>query len=921
METFLDKTAAYILSAYKGNEDDVTIVLPGRRAALFLRESIAAQSGRILWSPKIFSVDDFISGVAELQIMDPLESQLEAFAIYSSLKPDGENLESFLKWAPSLLTDFNEVDAYLADPVRLFSNLRDVREIENWSLGAETLTDFQKKYLQFWDLLGEIYFSLREHLLKKKQAYQGLVYRTAAEKVLSGNCTLPSSKIIFAGFNALSTAEERIIDSLYKSGNADVLWDADEYYLNNKHHEAGKFLREYFSKWPLPKNNTFSHISKNFQKRKNINVVAVPGNIAQARFAGQELEKIFPVTYHNEAALVLADEKILFPVLHSFPENTPEVNVTMGFPFKQSPVASLIMGYMNVLLSAKGNEKKVFHHAALTSFFSHALVRQLSPEATEPALKRIVRSNQIYLSLNPFRDIKGIENIIPLFENAFSVNECFARLQDLISLLRKNISLNKDSSGVLTNEFLFHLSLLLKKVKTILLKPGVECELHGLRSIIQQCMGSLKVPFTGEPLRGLQLMGMLETRTLDFKNVILLSANENILPASSNSTSFIPHDLKKAFGLPIFTDKDAVFGYHFYRLLQRAENVTIIYNSQNDLFGSGEKSRFVTQVLHELKNYHPDVKVQESVYSPRVLSPDKRVIDVPKSSEVTERLGELTRKGISPSLLNAYFECGFKFYLRYVASVREADEVEEEIGADTLGTVIHETLEKLYQPHVGFVLTEALIKDMESRLEKQLTTSFTNHYFESGTAKGKNHLIYQVASEMITRFLKKEKASINLGSRVEVLHQEEKITHEFSGEQLDILFSGVADRIEKVDGVERIADYKTGTVEDKEVAFKTWDDLFSGEKSKALQLMTYAWMYYKSSGKVAQPGIYSLRKIKSGIKLLTTPEGNVSSKTLSDFEKEFTSRLPDLFGPSSSFKQRVDEKGCEFCSYKTICGR
>ncbi len=963
MDGFLKKVSEFIFSTYGEKIDDLCIVLPNRRAGLFLKNHFSEHSKIPIWSPAIFSIEDFIWELSGLKKADTAEQLFIFYSVYKEAeKEKAEPFELFCKWAPTLLNDFNETDSYLADTEKLFGNLSDIKGIEEWSLGDSSLTDFQKKYLHFWSSIGKWYSSYRAKLLDEKIAYPGLAYRMVAENITSLIENKKWRKIIFAGFNALNTSEEKIFSALRESGKADLLWDTDRYYLENTANEAGKFLRKYKKEYfkPITGNTfTFEHIEDRFAtEKKNITVIGVARMVSQAKAAAHFL-KTLPEEkrYATSTAIVLADEQLLLPLLHALPEEASTINITMGFPLKNTPAATLVNALFslhinaerfNILTSKQDAKRELkYYHADLTRLLRHPYIKQLlaSSGLAEKLDAHLAKRNIIFSSSGQ------LQNVFPESKEAFqpiaqilipwtNTTQALDGISAVIDLLRP-IFANKNSSGDSASlnidmEYLFQINLIVKRARTLLEKwsainptENIVGDIRSLKVLVDQQLTSSTLPFFGEPLSGLQIMGVLETRTLDFENVILLSANENIIPGGKVQHTFILFDLRKYFGMPVWDDKDAVSAYHFYRLLQRAKNIFIVHNTDTDQFGNREKSRFVTQLLYELPEANKNITIKEVVFdaglSDATIAPE--IISVPKTGSVPEKIKELGVKGLSPSLLNSFRSCGLKFYFHYIAHLREPDEVEETIGADTLGTIIHKALEELYKPAIGQLLSATFFDAALKKVEHISEAMFANYFSAEESSYGKNLLAKKIAIRYLKKYLELEKKKLS-DSSIEIPHVaalETNLEFSFELDGKTILLKGQADRIDKTDSLITLIDYKTGVAEEKEVTINNWEEILNNPKiEKGFQLLMYAWLYSRMNGNnlPTLSGIVSFRKLSSGFLNVKTPEGKIiGDETLINFENALKQLLEELFDLEKEFVQTVDTNSCVNCDFKGICRR
>jgi hypothetical protein len=759
-------------------------------------------------------------------------------------------------------------------------------------------------------------------------------------------------KIIFAGFNALNPAEIRIISTLQNSGRADVLWDGDRYFLEDPAQEAGKYLRRYRNDFfrPAPGAQHFQHIEDRISTEpKNIMIAGVARMVSQAKAASYFLETLEQAKkYSPSTAIVLADEQLLLPLLHALPENAENINITMGFPLRNTPIADLVNTLFRLhenaqrfsIRSREGELK--FYHNDLIRLLRHPYLRRLTSgsKLSEKLEDYITRFNIIFSSsgqlekaaawpeAEPTAEIKAAFDLFSAFLDPWSdTARALNGLQRMVELLRPAFAPKEDEGFHIETEYLFQLSLIIRRARTLHERWAITTDIKSLRALITQQLASTSLPFYGEPVAGLQVMGALETRTLDFENVILLSANENIIPGGRTQPSFIIYELRKAFNMPVWNDKDAVSAYHFYRLLQRAKNFFIIYNTDQDTFGSRERSRFVTQLLHELPVANHRATIKETVFDagiPLAAEPPAP-ITVPKDAAVLAKLQELAEHGLSPSLLNSYRACSLQFYFHYVAGLREPEEVEETIGADTLGTVIHGALEELFRPLVGKPLTAALLDTAKKNVAHVCDAMFAKHYSSEESSVGKNLLAKRIAVRYITNYIDLEKKNVTqVPASVAALETDLKHSVVLAGGK-NVNLRGQADRIDRAESWIRLIDYKTGKAEKRDLYVSDWSEIMDKpEIGKAFQLLMYAWLYSRMTDNrlPVQSGIVSFRKLKEGLMNVMTPEGGfLFPETLDTFERSLILLLENLFDPAKEFVQTTEEKSCKICAFSPVCRR
>jgi len=958
MQSFLEKLVKQLYSNYGEGISELCIVLPNRRAGLFLKTHFAQHLKNTFWAPEIYATEDFVALLSELEIVD---STTLLFELYETVKRvrknNDESFDEFSKWGQVFLNDINEIDRYLVDAQQLFGNLKDIKELDNWSLNSEEqLTDFQKQYLDFWQSLGVYYFDFKDQLLSKHQAYQGLAYKVVAENLSEKIKKHHWKKIIFAGFNALNKAEEKIIKDLLDAEKAQMIWDIDSYYVNDIKQEAGKFYRKYAA------TNSFSKASDDLLRnsvieenlltcgKKHITIIGAAKNIAQAKLAGNIVEQIKNEGHDlQNTALVLADENLLFPVLHSLPDDLKDINVTMGYPLKNTPLSGyfdlLFNLHINAARFSQGKTKYSYYYSDLLNLLNHPYTGILIYDkekrtSVKSVIKTIQERNIVFASLTTVEKLfsekpREYEIIKQLFYHWQTPVDAIICVYYLIEQLKNNIiaqqHLEANNNTSLELEYLFAFTKIIKRMEALMRDyPDSISDIKTFYNTFKQIVRTATLPFYGEPLMGLQVMGMLETRTLDFENVILLSCNEDILPSGKSVNSFIPFDLKYYFGLPTYGDKDAIFAYHFYRLLQRASTIYLLYNTETDALGSGEKSRFLTQLIHELPKANSTITIEEKLLNiPVDVNFHGNEINVAKTPLVMEQLLQKAEHGFSPSLLNRYINCSLQFYFQAIAGLKEAEEVEETIGADTLGNVIHEVLEALYLPFINKNLSVADVKEMKAQVEELVKKGFEKNYSSNETAYGKNLLITKVASKFIHNFLDAEVKLVGgnalQGKPLLIKQLETELKGELTVNDKSIKFHGKADRIDSVGNVTRIVDYKTGMADAKELKLTEWNQLQTDATlAKTFQLMMYAWMYNKSGTTTGNlvSGIISFRELSAGLKTVNVDgEELLNTAVLNAFEEQLKNIMFELFNTEIEFKQTENVENCIYCSFKGICNR
>ncbi len=947
MVPFLKTVAGHLFDHYKDNVEKVAIVLPNKRGALFLKNYLAQAFGKTIWLPTIISAEELVTELSGLKTIEEIDLICHLYESYKvCYGADAEPFDSFAKWGQLILQDFNEIDRYLADPEQLYENLKDIKEIENWSLGAEVLTAHQTNYLKFMNSLGAIYKHFSHFLVSNNWAYQGLAYRYAVQRQATNKYSEQFDKILFCGFNALNAAELKIFNRLYQQKKAEILWDADRYYLDNPNQEAGLFLRNNFK---LFQQHEPGFIQENFKADKNIRIVSVPKQMGQAQVVKQTLQQLIDAQVPlDKVAVVLANEKLLWPVLQQLPPAVEYVNITMEYPLRYTATYGFIELLLQLQLSfAKQNRAhKTIYHKDLVGLMRQPLFRNYarSKGLAVPVSKivdEVARRNLSFITQKQLQQLLG-ENYAPLAGLLQPVTSVAALCEVIRDVLQSTIAYFSNLPGNNQRQLeLEYLQIILRnfnRLSDILTRYPHFSDIQSFRQLYNQVVGNATAPFLGEPLRGLQIMGVLETRTLDFEHLILVNVNEGVLPSGKSINSFIPNDLKRAFGLPLYLEKDAIYAYHFYRLLQRASDIVITYDSETDTFGKGEKSRFVTQLELEMKQYNPHIKIteevalhagfEETLSNEIVIQKEEAVLQpILKKATSNEPYGAL-----SPSALITFKECGLRYYFRYGAHLKETEAVEESAEANTFGSILHLSLESLYKQFTGrAVLTDELKTQLE-RVDEVVHQSFIS-FFDNNEPAGKNLLQEEVIKVYVKKLLHNDlKFAERLQQQKQLLHLYH-LEQEFSaplsvainGQTITVYIKGKIDRIDGFNGKIRIIDYKSSAKESDKFTFENFEQLFENvQYNKQLQLMLYAWLLYKNNIAPAAallPCIIPFKNFAEEPKYILQNKQPLvlSDGFLHDFEIALTAFVERLFDPAIPFSQTTDDNIHKFCPYNTIC--
>jgi hypothetical protein len=612
-------------------------------------------------------------------------------------------------------------------------------------------------------------------------------------------------------------------------------------------------------------------------------------------------------------AVVLGEENLLLPILYSLPSQVDALNITMGYSSKNNPVQILVSKLFKMHSSAISRNSKsyVFYYKEVLDVVTHPLLDGLIK--AEKLVSIVNKDNFTFIPHKKVLELNGKSSEI--FDFIFTKwdNNPIVILETIATILIQiKDFLNKDiEEEKITKAFLFSIFKVINKLQSYFENNPNINNVETLYAIYKQVIDVAEVSFEGEPLNGLQIMGVLESRVLDFDTVIITSVNEGKFPAGKSMNSFIPYDVKLEYGLPTFKEKDAIYTYHFYHLLQRAKNIYLLYNTEADGLDAGERSRFITQLLVEKQANHT---ITERIINPNVPEIAYQPMVIEKSEKVMERLKEIAIKGFSPSALTSYIRNPIQFYFQKILSIRETDEVEENIAVNTLGTIIHGALEELYKPFIGKILTEQNIETCFKLLENEIISQFKLVYKEGEIKQGRNLLAFEVAKRNVFNFLKIELQSIKDGDAIKIIALEKTIEHEISSPKLPfkVLLKGNVDRIEVRNGIIRIIDYKTGKVEKRNVVLKDWNGLTAdGKNDKIIQILTYAYMYQEQyKNQQLEVGIISFKNLRSGFlpfefKADKNGETIISSEILDNFKTQLIGLLEEILDQSKPLEERV----------------
>lgn len=914
MQSFLSKVAKQVIS----NHDDLSriqCILPSKRAGLFLKTEIKNQlsNGSIL--PRIISIEEFVKGIAELEQIDNIALIFQFYTVYAKLntKENIESFDSFSKWASILIQDFNELDSNLMDAEAILSYVNDSKRIERWNLQNDEHSTLSRNYLAFFDKIKIYYSKLSTHLLNQKLGYQGLIYKKAYQNLDNFIKNNTKTKFVFAGFNALNKAEENIFQEIIQKTNADIFWDNDEFY-GETGNIAGKYFKKYKRSWSHYNTHKFNWQEKNINTSKNVFLIGLPKNITQIKKAGEILDKLNKENQIHKTALVLGNEKLLPLLLNAIPKGINHINITMGYELINIPLSDFFNGLFQLHLN-HNDQNNNFYYKNFLQVIKHPLLHKYwaNNKAFKNNLNRLIYHNKtIFISNNEIEKLLDTDFVLKdIFKIMFrnwdgKVDVILNNFNLIIDFLRKEQDLKS-----LEKEYLYRFNSIFQQLINLNNDFGYITNIKTLYIFYQQILKTENLSFQGEPLKGLQIMGILESRVLDFENVIITSVNEGHLPSGSSQNSFIPLDIKREKGLPTYRERDSIFAYHFFRLFHRAKNIYILYNTETDDFGSGEQSRFITQLKIAKENdLLNNVNFYESIVTPKLKSSPILLKEVRKTSDTYNSLKELAIKGFSPSTLGMYIRNPISFYKRKVLNLKEFKEVEETVAANTFGTIIHDTLEVFYKPFKNKYLTIANIDAMKLKLNDEVLQQFNNHYSVHAILSGKNYLTFEIVKQFLINFLNFEISELKKKKKIKIIDLELDIQCNYQIDELpfSLKLKGQIDRIDEVDGVLRIIDYKTGKVEKNQLKVENWDLLVSDEKySKSFQILMYAYMYAKVyhinfETDRLESGIVSFKNIKSGY--MQFNGSLISTNIMDNFLIQLEKLILEIFNTEITFKEK-----------------
>jgi len=959
MTPFLYQIASAFYKEYGVKTSRMAFVFPNRRAGLFFQKYLAEVAGKPVFSPAILTISDLFVKLSGKEVSDRIYMLFTLYHIYVRQTGSDESFDDFVYWGEMLLNDFDDIDKHMADARMLFTNVTDLKQLEDdfsyltpeqvaairtfWSsFHPKGDSPNQQSFLAVWEVLYPIYSEFRKELAGRNQGYEGMIFRDLVEEMQETQLwELPWDKVVFVGLNALSKVEEVLLLELQQAELADFYWDYDSRWLRDPENRASYFASRNLKLFP-------SQLKWDKEELgiPSIEVIGIPSGIGQAKHVYNLLSELCKEEDEEgniRTAVVLPDESLLVPVLHAIPEHIRRINVTMGYPLSGTPVASLV----NYVLALQKNVRYVdrnpyFYYRDVLPVLNHRYISIAAPDVIYTLIQDISENNRIYIS--PASLAKN-ELLSLLFTPVTALTDFSSYLIGVLQELNKSLSFLSVQvedeeypvrSNDLEQEFLFHYFVTVNRMKEVMEETCIEMKMETYFRLLKRITDSITIPFRGEPLSGLQIMGVLETRTLDFERVIILSMNEGIFPAKKAAGSFIPYNLRRGFGLPTYEHQDSIWAYHFYRLLSRASHISLLYDTRTTGVQTGEVSRYV----HQLR-YHYEVPLRDKLVIYNVSSSKSPVLEVGKTTEVMEKLACFHQGGeraISASAINTYLDCPLKFYFSVVENIREEEEATETIESNGFGSILHKVMEELYQPFCGKMVTADLLRAIRKdtpTLKMAIARAFTVIFFKKDKEyarplTGQNFLI----GEMIRKYVEKIIDRDCKLTPFRYIMSEKRVSRTIdlaNGRTIQV--KGFIDRIDEVNGAIRIIDYKSGSGITTFNAIPALFDKEEKERSKAvMQVFMYAWMYGKTEtySKPVQPGIYYMRtlfsdnfnpgiykKVGRGVQEQIIDFANYYD----EFEEGLKNCMSEIFSNEGSFAQTTIGKACAYCTFKQVCGK
>ncbi len=949
MEPFLKLVAEDLYDKLEGDLSHTAVVFPNKRAGLFFNEYLAFKSNKPMWAPAYISISELFRSLSDWEIGDSIQLVCELYKIFVEATHSKETLDEFYFWGELLIADFDDIDKNLVDAERLLGNLQALKDLEgtdfltpgqeeavqqffqNFSL-AKT-TELKQRFISLWSVLNDIYTHYREQLAEKKIAYEGMLYREVIEHLEMEK--LPYDRYVFVGFNVLNKVEYRLFKYLRDIGKALFYWDYDVSYLNIANHEAGEFIRRNLVEFPSPLPPS---CFDNYSHLKEIRYLEASTENVQARFLSDWLRENL-TEKESETAVVLCNEALLQPVFHSLPDDAVKhVNITMGFPLAQTPVYSFLKNLVKLQIDGYNEDSGRYIFEVVSAVLKHSYTCCLSP--LSPQIQReLTKKNRFYPLPSELQRDEMLTLIFTPLKGNLELCIYLEEILKRVAALYQDNKNKKDVFDPLYRESLFKAYTAVGRFRLLIEEGDLCIQPKTFVRLLLRVLSSSSVPFHGEPAIGLQVMGVLETRNLDFKCVAMLSLNEGKLPKTSGDSSFIPYNLRKAFGMTLIEHKSAIYAYYFYRLMQRAEKAVLLYNSSTDGLNRGEMSRFMLQMLVESPH-----KIKKEFITAGQVPQISAPIIIKKTESVMRRLllrfDSSAKKILSPSALNAYLSCRVKFYFLYVAQLSPKEEVSAEIDSATFGSIFHRAAQLVYmdltstdkQIHKNDI--ERVLKD-KARLEHYVDSAFKELFFKvTAEEKPEYNGLQLLNSEVIVMYLR-QLLEKDLHYAPFVMEGMEKWVDdvfevEVDGQLVQLRVGGIIDRIDSKDGRIRIVDYKTGG-EPRPV--ENIESLFIPSESRSgyiFQTFLYAAIMTKKQSVPVAPALLYIHKAASStyspvITIGDPYKPKVEVTDFREYNEEFRKHLQkvlqEIYNPEEPFRQTEFDSQCGYCDFKTLCRR
>lgn len=955
MQTFLQLVAHDLYSKIGNDLSRTVLVFPNKRANLFFNGYLAGESDQPIWAPAAMSISDLFQKLSVQKTGDPIRLVCELYKVFKEETQSQETLDDFYFWGELLISDFDDVDKNMVDADKLFSNLQGLKNLmdnydfldkeqeeairqffQNFSI--ERRTELKEKFISLWDKLGSIYHRYQENLTELGIAYEGMLYRNVIEQLDTER--LKYDKYIFVGFNVLNKVEHQFFKLLQDADKAMFYWDYDIFYTQQiKKHEAGEFLKRNLQDFP---NELPDSYFDSFKTPKNIRYISASTENAQARFLPEWIRTTFSNSEceEKENAVVLCNEALLLPILHSIPQEVKNVNITMGFPLAQTPVYSFINAAMELQTNGYRSDTGRFTYEAVSAILKHPYTQQLSTHA-DSLEDELTKTNRFYPLPSELKQDDFLANLFTPRSGIKDLCDYLVGLIKDISILYRKEGEYNDIFNQLYRESLFQSHLKINRLYSLIESGELNVRTDTLKRLISKVLTAANIPFHGEPAIGMQVMGVLETRNLDFRNLVMLSLNEGQLPKSGGESSFIPYNLRKAFGMTTIEHKNAVYAYYFYRLIQRAENITLLYNTSSDGLNRGEESRFMLQLLvegpHEITREY-----LEAGQSPQ----SNQEIQIEKTPEVLRRIYRAYDSSnpksviLSPSALNAYLDCRLRFYYRYVAGLKTPDEVSAEIDSALFGTIFHLSAQLVYTELTanGNMIQkedlERLLRD-EVKLQSYVDRAFKKELFKvAPEEKPEYNGVQLINSKVILSYLKQLLRNDLQYTPFEMVAMEKKVSEEMTIQTgqgpFTLRLGGTIDRMDAKEGTLRIVDYKTGGSPKTPANI---EQLFTPSETRPnyiFQTFLYAAIMNRKQSLMVAPALLYIHRAASEsyspvIEMGEPRKPKIPVNNFAFFEDEFRERLQalleEVFDEKEAFTQTKDIKKCSYCDFKAICKR